>query len=258
MFNLFRRAAVEQGETEAAGPRSFSIGEGARVYAIGDVHGRRDLLVQLLRAIVADHEGRGSVAQLRLVLLGDLIDRGPDSAAILDLVMAMMERWPGMECLQGNHEEVFLLALQGNVRAMQIFRRFGGETLSSYGIDPALIAKGSHADLHAAMLTHVPEAHRDFLAARPNSLVIGDYCFVHAGIRPGVPLDEQEGHDLRWIREDFLSSRVEHPHMIVHGHSVTKAVDARPNRIGIDTGAYASDRLTAIGLEGTERWFLTT
>ncbi|MET0366425.1 MAG: metallophosphoesterase family protein [Sphingobium sp.] len=257
MFNLLRRAFNQAG-TEDAAPRLFSTGEGRRVYAIGDVHGRRDLLVELMRRIVADTEARGPVPELRLVMLGDLVDRGADSAGVVDLVMDMASDWPGMECLMGNHEEMFLFALHGDGRGVDLFRRVGREALLSYGIAPSLIDEGEEGDLYAAMLDHVPEAHRDFLADRPNSLVIGDYLFVHAGIKPGVPLEDQDGRDMRWIRAPFLKSRVEHPYMVIHGHSITEEVDIRPNRIGIDTGAYASECLTAIGLEGTERWFLST
>ncbi|MFT3965268.1 MAG: metallophosphoesterase family protein [Sphingobium sp.] len=243
---------------EAAGPRLFSTGEGRRIYAIGDVHGRRDLLAGLLDAIVADNDARGPAGELRLVMLGDLIDRGPESAGVVDLVMAMAERWPGMECLMGNHEEMFLLALRGDPQGMSLFRRLGRETLLSYGIAADIVDEGDDEAFFGAMMAHVPEGHRDYLAARPNFLVIGDYLFVHAGIKPGVPLEKQAGRDLRWIRAAFLDSPVDHPHMVVHGHSITDEADIRSNRIGIDTGAYATDRLTAIGLEGTERWFLST
>ncbi|HEX7872629.1 MAG TPA: metallophosphoesterase family protein [Sphingobium sp.] len=257
MFDLLRRAFNQAG-TEDAAPRLFSTGEGRRVYAIGDVHGRRDLLVELLRLIVADSEAREPVRELRLVMLGDLVDRGLESAGVVDLVMDMAADWPGMDCLMGNHEEMFLVALQGEGRGVDLFRRVGREALLSYGIAPTLIDEGEEDALYAAMLEHVPEAHRDFLAALPNSIVIGDYLFVHAGIKPGVALEDQDSRDMRWIRAAFLKSRVAHPYMVIHGHSISEEVDIRPNRIGIDTGAYASERLTAIGLEGTERWFLST
>lgn len=239
-------------------PRPASPGEGRRVYAIGDVHGCRDLLDRLVDAILQDNSVRGDGAEVHIVLLGDLVDRGPDSAGVVAKVMAMAERWPHLECLMGNHEEVFLSALSGEKRALRVFREMGRATLLSYGIDAELIDTGEDRALHEAMLAQVPERHRDFLAARPDSLVLGDYCFVHAGIQPGVPLEEQDGRDMRWIRRPFLRSRLQHSHMIVHGHSITAEVDQAASRIGIDTGAYASGHLTAVGLEGTDRWFLST
>ncbi|MET0239436.1 MAG: metallophosphoesterase family protein [Sphingobium sp.] len=256
MLNLFRRSFAKAAEDTA--PRVFSVGEGRRVYAIGDVHGHLKLLRDLIDAIAADNEQRGAAEDIRLVLLGDLIDRGPESPGVIEAAIAMRDLWPGFACLKGNHEEVFLMALDGDVEAMGFFRRFGRDTLLSYGVAPEIVGGYDDAELQAATVAAVPRAHHDFLASLPSSLVIGDYLFVHAGIRPGVSLEEQDARDLHWIRADFLRSRVEHPYMVVHGHSITEFVDERPNRIGIDTGAYASGRLTAIGLEGTERWYLST
>ncbi len=259
MFSLFRRFGFARKEEEGpVVPFIPSVGEGVRVYAVGDVHGRHDLLLPLLDAIVADNEARGPIHDLRLVMLGDLVDRGLESSGVVDTVMTMMERSATVTCLMGNHEEMFLLALRGDPRGMSLFRRLGRETLLSYGMDAAIIDDGDDEAFFAEMMGQVPVAHRDFLRALPSSLVIGDYLFVHAGIRPGVALDEQSGRDMRWIRAEFLSSQARHPHMVVHGHSITEFVDEQPNRIGIDTGAYISERLTAIGLEGIDRWYLST
>jgi serine/threonine protein phosphatase 1 len=135
----------------------------------------------------------------------------------------------------------------------------GGEaTLVSYGLAPALFGVMSDAELAAWMERHVPRTHVDFLDALPDSIAIGDYLFVHAGIRPGVPIDAQSPADLRWIRQEFLTHRGMHPRMIVHGHSISADVDDQVGRIGIDTGAFQSGRLTAIGLEGVDRWILQT
>jgi serine/threonine protein phosphatase 1 len=256
MLALFRKTASDSAAIEP--PRTFSVGERRRVYAVGDIHGRLDLLDRLVEQIVTDNFARGLVDDLHLVLLGDLVDRGPDSAQVIDRVLQLRETLPGFACLRGNHEEVFSLALLGDPGAINLFRNIGAETLLSYGIDEMLIDDGSESELQDAMLSHVPEAHRDFLFDLPDHLVIGDYLFVHAGIRPGVPIEGQRSEDLRWIRREFLTSEVAHSHMVVHGHSITDDVDERFNRIGIDTGAYASERLTAIGLEGEERWFLST
>lgn len=254
MFNFFRRSAPR----EDAPPRLVDVGEARRVYAIGDIHGRADLFRELLSAIVEDHEKRSPCEDLRLVLLGDLIDRGPDSAEVVDMAMALADQWHGFTCLKGNHEEIFVEAFLGHDYALRFFRGMGRDTMLSYGITPEEIDAPDDAVLHEAILTHVPEAHRDFIRELPSTEVIGDYLFVHAGIKPGVALAEQQGDDLLWIREEFLNSAAAHPHMVVHGHSISEFVDEQANRIGIDTGAYASDRLTAIGLEGTERWFLST
>ncbi|MET0137529.1 MAG: metallophosphoesterase family protein [Sphingobium sp.] len=264
MFSLLRRRFASHGHegdataSPADEPFMPDTGEGVRVYAIGDVHGRLDLLKSLLEQIVTDSGKRGAVDRLRLVMLGDLIDRGPQSAQVVDLVMAMREAFDGMTCLMGNHEEMFLTALRGDARGLSLFRRMGRETLLSYGIDDGFIDGPDDSLLLQAMLTAVPEAHRDFLRELPDSAVVGDYLFVHAGIRPGIALDAQDGRDLRWIRREFLSSRLRHSHMVVHGHSITEAVDEQPNRIGIDTGAYATGRLTCLKLEEDEREFLAT
>lgn len=258
MFSLFRRGVFGKREEESIIPFVPTVGDGVRVYAIGDVHGRCDLLRRLLDYIIRDSEARGPVEQFHLVMLGDLVDRGLDSFGVVDVVMAMMDRWPGMTCLMGNHEEMFLAALRGDGHALSLFRRLGQETLLSYGVDNSIIEEADADTLFEEMMTKVPEAHRDFLRTLPDHRLIGDYLFVHAGIRPGVPLEEQEGRDLRWIRGDFLNSQTRHPYMVVHGHSITEYVDEQPYRIGIDTGAYASDRLTAVGLEGTDRWYLST
>lgn len=256
MLALFRRKAPEA--VADVPPRVFSVGETRRVYAVGDIHGRLDLLDELIEEIVADNYERGLVRDLHVVLLGDLVDRGPDSMGVIDRAIQFRAMLPNFTCLRGNHEEMFSLALLGDPSAIRLFRKVGSETLGSYGIDAALVAEGSDADLLDAMLARVPEAHRDFLYDLPDHLVIGDYLFVHAGIRPGIPLEGQRSEDLRWIRREFLTSPVEHSHMVVHGHSITEEVDVQSNRIGIDTGAYLSERLTAIGLEGEERWFLST
>lgn len=261
MFTSLRRLV---GARPDAGARSFSIGEDVRLYAIGDVHGRHDLLCALILAIIADHRARPPVEHFRLVMLGDLIDRGDESAAVVDMCVGMSDLWSGFHCLMGNHEEVMLESLRGDRAALALFRRIGRETMLSYGIDAALIGDGEDGDgaddetLVAALLHHVPQRHRDFLADMPPSLVVGDYLFVHAGIRPKRALDRQDPREMRWIRDLFLNSRAAHSHMVVHGHSVTEQPDEQPNRIGIDTGAWASHRLTAIGLQGAERWFLTT
>lgn len=241
-----------------AAVRAPSVGADRRVYAIGDVHGRMDLLDTLLDMIAQDDASRGP-AQLTLIFLGDLMDRGGDSRAVIERVMALIGSGGDVRCLQGNHEELFIAAARGDIRVMPTFRRMGAEqTLESYGLGPGRFTVMSDAEIIAWMLHHVPRAHVDFLDALPDWTEVGDYLFVHAGIRPGVAIEAQKSSDLRWIRRDFLNHDTPHSHMIVHGHSITPEVDERNNRIGIDTGAYRSGRLTALGLQGTARWTLQT
>ena len=161
--------------------------------------------------------------------------------------------------LKGNHEEMFLSAIGGSERAMRGFTQFGGrETLLSYGMSQRDYNEYLFPELIEAAARIVPAAHIAYLDALEDMIEIGDYLFVHAGMKPGVPIAEQTPEALRWIRREFLDHRGDFGRVVVHGHTITSDVDVRSNRIGIDTGAYESGRLTAIGLEGAERWFLQT
>ena len=256
MFEMLRPKRERQ---MLAGPPS--VGADRRVYAIGDIHGRLDLLLDLLDRIGRDDWRRRHREDTSLVFLGDYVDRGPQSREVIDCVIKLREQWPNMICLRGNHEQVFLMALNGDEQAVRFFTREdvgGRETLMSYGIAAEQIDTMHPGELWELIDRAVPQEHRDFLAGLDSQTVIGDYAFVHAGIQPGVPLKEQEETDLYWIRDTFLNFEQPHPYMIVHGHSIREDVEMRTNRIGIDTGAYATGRLTAIGLEGTECWFLNT
>jgi serine/threonine protein phosphatase 1 len=234
-----------------------AIPAGQRVYAIGDIHGRDDLFADLIARIDADSAARGE-AEVTLVLLGDLIDRGPASPAVVDRAIALKNS-RAVRVLKGNHEEAFLKALSGDEAAMQMLLRFGGDaTLVSYGIPGIEVETLDTGSLLWKAASAVPEAHLAFMAEMEDKVAIGDYLFVHAGVRPGVALDKQVGADLRWIREDFLKASKHHGAMIVHGHSIVEEPELLPNRLGIDTGAYSSGRLTALGLEGEERWLLQT
>jgi serine/threonine protein phosphatase 1 len=232
--------------------------EGRRVYAVGDIHGRRDLLDDILARIEDDAAARGAADTL-IVFLGDLIDRGPDSRGVVERLIAFAGGPFETRFLMGNHEEVFLRALSGDLKALRFLIRIGGrETILSYGLADAEYRALDFESLLETLRARVPDRHVDFLSGFERWVEAGDYLFVHAGIRPGVALAEQAGADLRWIRDDFLRHRDDFGRIVVHGHSITEDVDIRSNRIGIDTGAYASGRLTAIGLEGAERWFLST
>ncbi|KQM85377.1 hypothetical protein ASE67_13210 [Sphingomonas sp. Leaf23] len=244
---LFRRAA-------APAPR---IADGRVVYAIGDIHGRLDCLEDLLARIDADPE-RGD-RRVTLVFLGDLIDRGPDSRGVVERVMALCAASEDVHCLCGNHEELLLEAAAGSRQALGIFNRAGGrETVLSYGVDDATYEREDLKGVQRLILDHVPAAHLDFLRTLPDRIVIDDYVLVHAGIRPGVALDDQKSSDLLWIRAPFLDHHSRHERFVVHGHTVTEEPDVRSNRIGIDTGAYRTGRLTALVLAGDSYRFLTT
>ncbi len=235
-----------------------SVADDWRVYAIGDIHGRLDLLDQLLGMLVADDALRPGKRRC-LILLGDLIDRGPHSAQVVERVRALHGSGSDIRLLKGNHEEIFVMAARGDQGAVGFFRRIGGmETLASYGLPLSLSADMDDGAIAHWMLNHIPRADVDFLDSFVDHLTVGDYLFVHAGIRPRVPIAEQRPSDLRWIRGDFLNHGGRHDKMVVHGHSITLEVENLANRIGIDTGAYYSGRLTAIGLEGADRWFLQT
>lgn len=228
-----------------------------RVYAIGDVHGCADLLDQLLAMLKEDNAARGP-AQTSLVYLGDLVDRGPDSRGVVSRVRAGVD-WARTITLMGNHEAVMLDVLDGRSETLSQWLRFGGiETLESWGISRQTIEESTRDDLIEALRRAVTSDERAWLGRLRTSLRIGDYYFVHAGVRPDVPLDKQDDEDRLWIREDFLESRKKHGAMIVHGHSINRDVENLPNRIGLDTGAYASGKLTAVGLEARDRWFLST
>jgi serine/threonine protein phosphatase 1 len=238
--------------------RSHCLPDGVRAYAVGDIHGRLDLLDRLLDDIAADDERRPAAAT-QLVFLGDLIDRGPDSAGVVERLLGFSRRQAPVRFLMGNHEEVFLRVLAGDVRAMRFLLRIGGRaTVMSYGFEPEEYASLDFEGLTARLIERVPAEHVAFLQSFEEMIELGDYLFVHAGIRPGVDLAGQQAADLRWIRDDFLDCRDDHGKLVIHGHSITDEVDVRANRIGIDTGAFESGRLTAIGLEGSERWFLST
>jgi serine/threonine protein phosphatase 1 len=233
------------------------VPEGLRVYAIGDIHGRNDLLIELLAKIDADNAARGS-ADTQLIFLGDLVDRGADSAGVIETAMACRASGGKVRFLMGNHEEVFVQACRKrDPKTARFFIRIGGEaTILSYPITRAEYMGLDMEQLCARLETLVPEEHLAFLESFEDQITIGDYAFVHAGIRPDVPLCDQKPSDLRWIREAFVDQRGDLEKVIVYGHTIYDEVEERGSRIGIDTGAYASGKLTAIGLEGGERWYL--
>ena len=222
--------------------------EGARVYAVGDVHGRLDLLEGVLSRIDADRE---SAAPNRVVeiFIGDYVDRGPSSRAVLDR-LAQRVQTHGTVLLRGNHEDLLLQFLSEPTMLAEWQRLGGLQTLLSYGLKPPMNAStAQQIELAAQFRDALPDAHKALLRNMPPSFTCGDFLFVHAGVRPGVPIAEQSENDLLWIRDDFLLSKADFGKFIVHGHTPVVEPDLRSNRINIDTGAYATGRLTCIRIE---------
>lgn len=251
---VFKRLFSRKPETPAV-VHAAPVGE--RIYAIGDIHGRLDLLNYLLAQIEADSAARGP-AKTTLISLGDLPDRGPDSRGVVERLMALSDR-DEIILLAGNHEELMIRCWEGDRQVAATFNRAGGRaTLLSYGVTPEQYDHWDLDEMIAQMPNFIPASHIDFMKGFHDYYQAGDYLFVHAGIAPGIAIEDQDPVDLRWIRRSFLESNADHGVMVIHGHTITQTVDERPNRIGIDTGAFGSDVLTAIGIEGTDRWFLST
>lgn len=235
----------------------WPVPPGKRLYAIGDIHGELTLAQALVEMIAEDNALRRP-AETHLIFLGDYIDRGPGSKAVLEWLSTSPPDFATCHFIRGNHEDAFLSVLKGDESELAGWRRYGGrETLLSYGISDKAVAMGGPM-LRNDLRANVPDHHVQFLEGLIDSVVIGDFIFVHAGIRPGVPLEQQDPRDLTWIRDEFLTSNADHGKIIVHGHTISSDVEIRHNRIGIDTGAYATGRLTALCLEGQQRWFLQT
>lgn len=231
------------------------IPAGQRVYAVGDIHGRLDLLLPLLAHIRDDTRSRHP-AETHVVLLGDLVDRGPYSAETLEYVVSSLPDFATFHCLMGNHEEAMSRALDPAAgRGENEWLKFGGyETLASYGVPIAML--GEELPSAELLREYIPDRHRLFIDQLPDSIRFGDYLFVHAGIRPGVAVQAQDPNDLRWIRHEFLDYRGDLGVFVIHGHSITTEPAVMSNRVGIDTGAYRTGTLTALGLEGDHRWFI--
>lgn len=227
---------------------------GGPIYAIGDTHGRADVLADLLARITADAGGRPH----ELIFLGDYVDRGPDSRGVIDQVLAAERPGVRVTALKGNHEEAMQEFL-ADASFGPVWAQHGGNaTLASYGVRPPA-NRMDDADWQRAQrdfTAALPPAHRAFIDGLQLYVERGGYLFVHAGVRPGVPLDEQVPRDLLWIRKEFLNHGKRLPQMVVHGHTPEGRPSEAVHRIGVDTGAYYSGRLTAVRLEGEERRFI--
>jgi serine/threonine protein phosphatase 1 len=232
---------------------------GSRVYAIGDIHGRLDLLERLRSRILDDARSAAGLRKV-LVYLGDYIDRGLQSREVIDLLLDRPLTGFTEVHLRGNHEQAMLEFLEDTSGGMAWVQFGGGVTLRGYDVllPPGLMTPQTLLLAQHGLQKLLPASHLAFLRGLAWSHVEGDYLFVHAGIRPGVPLHRQNPTDLIWIRDEFLSSSVDHGKVVVHGHSISDDVEMRSNRIGIDTGAYFSGRLSCLVLEGADRRLLQT
>lgn len=232
-----------------------SILPGMRIYAVGDIHGRADLLLGVFARIEADLEAHPGADSMEL-FVGDYIDRGPNSRRVIDLLIAR-KRVRRTLCLKGNHELCLAQVLTDDSILAEWQQMGGTTTLLSYGV--ALSGRAdSRAEQEAVMAFRrtFPENHRRFIEGLTLSFTCGDFFFAHAGVRPGIPLQLQSQQDLLWIRDDFLVHEEDFGKVVVHGHTPARVPDVRPNRINIDTGAYATGRLTCLVLERDEMEFL--
>jgi serine/threonine protein phosphatase 1 len=237
--------------------QSESSADDMRLYVIGDIHGRSDLLDRMVSAIHRDIEKYGRQKSLTITL-GDYVDRGPDSRGVLERLAR--NPFPGeYVALKGNHEALFESFLHDRAGA-DFWRQLGGlETLHSYGVPVSDLMVGQGIEEAAdALNAAIPEAHRAFLSSLESSICIDGYFFCHAGVRPGVRLDRQNVNDLFWIRDEFLNSKQDFGKMIIHGHSPHEWPEVKPNRVNIDTGAFATGRLTCLVIEHGRGRFLFT
>jgi serine/threonine protein phosphatase 1 len=234
---------------------SQTFDDETRLYAIGDVHGRLDLLERAIQAIDHDVAERGGTALT--VTLGDYIDRGPQSRGVIERLS--VNPFPTLYvALKGNHETL-LEAFLADPSVGAHWRRLGGlETIASFGVPVQQLVLGRNYEDAAAQLRQaLTQQHRDFLASLKTSVVVGRYFLCHAGVRPGVPLDRQREDDLLWIRDEFLNSTEDFGKIVVHGHTPVAEPEVLPNRINIDTGAFMTGRLTCVVLEKDRHRFLT-
>jgi serine/threonine protein phosphatase 1 len=241
--------------------RPAEVPAGTAVYAVGDIHGRLDLLEDLLQRIGEDAAHHPTEVDRRLIFLGDYIDRGPASRGVVDRLL--QEPLPGFATahLLGNHEEALLDFVAGRSDGLAWLSYGGLETLVSYDVPLSRLPNTAEAtaELRRSVAELVPRAHIDFFRRCKLSHGVGDYLFVHAGVRPGVAMEKQSPDDLLWIRDEFLRSRTPLPgKVVVHGHTICDMPQDLGYRINVDTGAFVSGRLTCLVLRGSSRRFVTT
>lgn len=240
------------------GPQ-FSPPPGVRAYVVGDIHGRADLLGALMQQIVEDSMDHAD-GRKYLVFLGDYVDRGPESRRVIELLSGQPPLGFEVVCLRGNHDWLLLTFLYNESVGQLWLANGGAATLASYGVTPTpgLTGQALVRDIQMRLQNAMPMEHVLFLSTLEPCLILGDYFFCHAGVKPGIPLGRQQEVDLINIRDEFLESTDWHGKMVVHGHSIARVPVIRRNRIGIDTGAFRTGRLTSLVLEGAERRVLST
>ncbi len=231
-----------------------STPDNTRIYAIGDVHGHIDLLVKLHQKI-SDDLDKNPIDQHRIIFLGDYIDRGPDSAGCVEYLIELSAKNEAVICLKGNHEDKLEKFLKDPVAIADSFFTYGGgECAESYGVDMAGYRGDRPETLQKCeeLNSNIPAHHIEFYAQLARTVTFGDYMFVHAGVRPGVALDQQSSHDLMWIRSEFIPHQGLYEKVIVHGHTPAFPMEILPNRINVDTQAYDTGVLSCIVLEDKE------
>ena len=231
--------------------------DGSLIYAVGDIHGQLHLLDNLLDQIVADSAQLSGFQNRVLVFVGDYVDRGPDSAGVIERLISGLPEGFDAHCLMGNHEAMLLDILDDPTLLGRWLMNGAEATMASYGVEaPSMDAPVTKfVQCRDRFLAALPSSHLNFLKTLPLSITLGGYHFVHAGVRPGVPLDRQARNDALWIRDGFIDSGEEFGCVVVHGHTPGREPVERSNRIGIDTGAWAYGCLTALRLFGVERHF---
>lgn len=242
-------------------PPPAKFPDGLVGFAVGDIHGRADLLGQMLDLLEARAEREGREGREPLVIfLGDYVDRGPDSAGVIDLLLQGRPSGYERRFLKGNHEQAMLGFLSQPLANRAWLRLGGAETLMSYGVRPPPAVGAEDQDVIAAaeqLEAKLPPAHLDFLNGLERYIALGDYAFVHAGVELGRALEQQTDDDLYWSRERFIASKRRFSHRVVHGHTPVDRPLADERRVAVDTGAYASGVLSAARFEGEDVSFLS-
>ncbi len=249
MFNALRKMFRPRPQ-----PQLPAVPDGTRYYVIGDIHGRLDLYSAMIGAIEQDDTSRPP-ADTQVILLGDLVDRGPDSAGVIARTRTWQEQ-RAVRVLAGNHEEMFLNSLKKPEVLRHFLKHGGRETVLSYGLSRKQFNAMNLDELFALMPQLIPQSDIDYMTDFEEMIVAGDYLFVHAGVDPAVPLDQQKRSDMLWIRDRFLDHEGALDKVVVHGHTIFDRVMDCGNRIGIDTGAFRSGVLTALVLEDDQRRIL--
>lgn len=236
------------GSKPQSGPPLPSVPAGERYYVIGDIHGRFDLFDALIEGIEADDKAQGD-AVTHMILLGDLVDRGPNSAGVVERTR-QWQQTRSVRVLAGNHEDMFLESFEKPDILRHFLKHGGRETILSYGMSKQQFDAMTLEELFATLPQLVPQSERDYINAFEEKIIAGDYLFVHAGIDPAVPIAEQKRSDMLWIRDRFLNHQGPLEKVVIHGHTIFDDVVNLGNRIGVDTGAFRSGILTALVLEG--------